>query len=160
MPFDLNSNDFHFDTEIIIQFVIARLRIRELPIPTFYGDEVACHVNGLHYAWNVCWTTLQARVQRYRIFYDRKFDCAVTPEPVGADRLGFLDRQVLAPDRPRQPGAGDRHPGRPLRHQLEARNCRLVDHDEERLASSNWRSRISTACCSPATASRAISPSS
>ncbi len=95
VPFDLNSNDFHFDTEIIIQFVIARLRIRELPIPTFYGDEV-CHVNGLHYAWNVCWTTLQARVQRYHIFYDRKFDCAVEPPPVGEDRLGFLDRQVLA----------------------------------------------------------------
>ncbi len=50
--FDLNSNDFHFDTEIIIQFVIARLRIVERPIPTYYGDEI-CHVNGLAYAWNV-----------------------------------------------------------------------------------------------------------
>ena len=34
IPFDRNSNDFHFDTEIIIQLLRARLRIKELPIPT------------------------------------------------------------------------------------------------------------------------------
>ena len=44
-----NTNDFHFDTEIIIQLVLKKLRIAELPIPTFYGDEI-CHVNGLKYA--------------------------------------------------------------------------------------------------------------
>ena len=74
IPFDLNSNDFHFDTEIIIQLIIAELRIKELPIPTYYGDEI-CHVNGIKYAWNVFWTTLQAKVQDYHIFYDSKFDC-------------------------------------------------------------------------------------
>jgi glycosyltransferase involved in cell wall biosynthesis len=52
IPFDRNTNDFHFDTEIIIQLVIAGMRVRELPIPTHYGDEI-CHVNGIHYAWNV-----------------------------------------------------------------------------------------------------------
>ena len=133
VPFDLNSNDFHFDTEIIIQFIIARLRIRELPVPTFYGDEV-CHVNGLQYAWNVFRTTLQARVQRYHIFYDRKFDCAVESLPLGRDRLGFLDRQVLA-----RVAAGTRilvigSLDAALRRELEARGCRLVDHHEERLA--------------------------
>ena len=45
IPFDRNTNDFHFDTEIIIQLLRARLRIKELPIPTYYGDEI-CHVNG------------------------------------------------------------------------------------------------------------------
>lgn len=42
IPFDLNTNDFHFDTEIIIQLMIAGLRIKELPIPTYYGDEMKC----------------------------------------------------------------------------------------------------------------------
>lgn len=83
VPFDLNSNDFHFDTEIIIQFIIAKLQIKELPIPTFYGDEI-CYVNGLKYAWDVFRTTIQARVQKYHIFFDRKFDCVpegeCTPE--------------------------------------------------------------------------------
>jgi len=32
--------------------VLRKLRIAELPIPTFYGDEV-CHVNGMKYAWDI-----------------------------------------------------------------------------------------------------------
>ena len=52
IPFDRNTNDFHFDTEIIIQFLFRKLRIVELPIPTYYGEEI-CRVNGLKYAWNV-----------------------------------------------------------------------------------------------------------
>src|SRR6202046_2691008 len=50
IPFDRNANGFHFDTEIIIQLLIAGQRIVELPIPTFYGDEIS-YVHGLPYAW-------------------------------------------------------------------------------------------------------------
>ncbi|MDD3813777.1 MAG: glycosyltransferase [Desulfocapsaceae bacterium] len=74
IPFNLNSNDFHFDTEIIIQLIFAKQRIKELPIPTFYGDEV-CHVNGIKYAWDVFKATLLAKVQPFHIFYDQKYDC-------------------------------------------------------------------------------------
>ena len=49
LPYRLNSNDFHFDTEIILQLVNAGARILELPIPTYYGDEIS-RVNGLAYA--------------------------------------------------------------------------------------------------------------
>lgn len=48
-PFERNTNEFHFDTEITIQLVRAGLRIKEVPIPTYYGDEI-CRVNGLKYA--------------------------------------------------------------------------------------------------------------
>ena len=75
IPFDLNTNDFHFDTEIIIQLLIAGLRIREVPIPTYYGDEI-CHVNGVKYAAEVARATLKARVQTMNLLYDRRFDCA------------------------------------------------------------------------------------
>jgi len=75
IPFTLNTNDFHFDTEIIIQFVRAGLRIVELPIPTYYGDEI-CRVNGIKYAWNVARTVLKAKAQELGLFYDRRFDCA------------------------------------------------------------------------------------
>lgn len=74
IPFNLNSNDFHFDTEIIIQLIFAKQKIKELPIPTFYGDEI-CHVNGIKYAWDVFKATLLARVQPVHIFYDPKYDC-------------------------------------------------------------------------------------
>ena len=74
VPFDRNTNDFHFDTEIIIQLLIAGMRVRELPIPTYYGDEI-CHVNGIQYAWNVVKATLKSRIHEWSIFYDSKFDC-------------------------------------------------------------------------------------
>src|SRR6266404_2211088 len=61
IPFEKNTNDFHFDTEIIVQLVMKKLRIAELPIPTYYGDEI-CHVNGLRYAWNVVRSTIKARL--------------------------------------------------------------------------------------------------
>jgi glycosyltransferase involved in cell wall biosynthesis len=75
IPFDRNVNGFHFDTEIIIQLLIARLAIKELPIPTYYGDEI-CHVNGMKYAFDVVGAALKARLQEAGLFYDRRFDCA------------------------------------------------------------------------------------
>jgi glycosyltransferase involved in cell wall biosynthesis len=94
IPFEKNTNDFHFDTEIIIQFVLRKLRIVELPIPTFYGDEV-CHVNGLKYAWNVFKSTIKARLCGIHLFYDRKYD--VNPE-IGthSDKLAFPSSQSFA----------------------------------------------------------------
>ncbi len=75
LPFDCNTNDFHFDTEIIIQLLIAKLRIVELPIPTYYGDEI-CHVNGLKYALDVLIAAVKARLQVAGVLFERKFDCA------------------------------------------------------------------------------------
>ena len=94
LPFEKNTNDFHFDTEIIIQFVLRKLRIAELPIPTFYGDEV-CHVNGMKYAWDVFKATMKARLCGMHLFYDRKYD--VNPELAGhGDKLGFASSQSFA----------------------------------------------------------------
>jgi glycosyltransferase involved in cell wall biosynthesis len=75
LPFQLNSNDFHFDTEIILQLVNARARILELPIPTYYGEEIS-RVNGLAYAWNVVVATLTNAAHRTGVLYQRRFDVA------------------------------------------------------------------------------------
>ena len=45
------SNDFEFDTDIIIKFVDKKLRIVEKPIPTYYGDEIS-HVKPFRYGFN------------------------------------------------------------------------------------------------------------
>jgi len=96
IPFEKNTNDFHFDTEIIIQLVLRKLHIAELPIPTFYGDEI-CHVNGLRYAWDVCKATMKARLCGLHLFYDRKFD--VDPRTAAhSDKLGFASSQRFAVD--------------------------------------------------------------
>ena len=73
IPFESNTNDFHFDTEIIIQLSLAKLNISEVPIPTYYGDEI-CRVNGLRYAWDVISTTFFSKLQEMCICYRRQFD--------------------------------------------------------------------------------------
>ena len=45
------TDDFHFDTEIIIKLQHQHFRISEVPIPTYYGNEI-CYVNGMTYARN------------------------------------------------------------------------------------------------------------
>jgi glycosyltransferase involved in cell wall biosynthesis/cyclopropane fatty-acyl-phospholipid synthase-like methyltransferase len=46
------SNGFDFDTEIILALARLEKRIVEVPIPTYYGDEI-CYVNGVAYARDV-----------------------------------------------------------------------------------------------------------
>ena len=73
LPFRYNTNDFHFDTEIIIQLLSAGQKIVEVPIPTYYGDEI-CHVNGLRYAKDCVGTVLRSRANRVHLVYHPKFD--------------------------------------------------------------------------------------
>lgn len=73
IPFHYNSRDFDFDADIIVQLHAAGLKIKEIPIPTYYGDEV-CHVNGIAYAWKCIKTFIKFRLMNYEIFYDPKFD--------------------------------------------------------------------------------------
>lgn len=73
VPFEDNSLGFDFDSDIIIQFAAAGLQIREVAIPTFYGDEI-CRVNGLKYAGACIKAALQYRLMQLEIFYDPKFD--------------------------------------------------------------------------------------
>ena len=73
IPFQHNSNDFHFETEIIFQIHYAGCRFREYPIPTFYGDEIS-HVNGFKYAWHTVVQAVLGRAQELGLCYQRKFD--------------------------------------------------------------------------------------
>ena len=61
IPFHRNSDGFNFDTQILIQLLDQGKRIAEVPIPTYYGDEV-CYVDGLKYAKDV-----SKDVVRYRL---------------------------------------------------------------------------------------------
>ncbi len=61
LPFERNSDGFDFDTQIILQLIESGQRIAEIPIPTYYGDEIS-HVNGLKYAKDIT-----AEVIRYRL---------------------------------------------------------------------------------------------
>jgi len=60
IDFSRMTDDFHFDTEIIIKLQHQRYRIQEVPIPTYYGTEI-CYVNGMRYARDVA-----RAVRRYK----------------------------------------------------------------------------------------------
>jgi glycosyltransferase involved in cell wall biosynthesis len=97
IPFRLNSNDFHFDTEIIIQFVNAKLKIVELPIPTYYGDEI-CRVNGMKYAKDVMVATVQNALHSAGLLYQRRFDTAEENNLHYDLKLGYASSHQLALD--------------------------------------------------------------
>ena len=61
IPFEHNTDDFDFDTQIIVQLLHAGKRILEIPIPTYYGDEI-CYVNGMRYAKDVVKDVLEYRL--------------------------------------------------------------------------------------------------
>ncbi|HEX3248793.1 MAG TPA: methyltransferase domain-containing protein [Pyrinomonadaceae bacterium] len=73
IPFKQNSNEWHFDTDILIQFHEAGLRICERPIPTYYGDEI-CYVNGTVYAFNCIRSAMKYRMHKAKLSYEPKYD--------------------------------------------------------------------------------------
>jgi glycosyltransferase involved in cell wall biosynthesis len=133
IPFELNSNVFHFDTEIIIQFLRAHARIAEIPIPTHYGSEI-CRVNGLRYALDVVNASTVARLQDYGLVYRRNFDV----ESVTAHNRHYLPKldfpsthsaavaEVPAGATVIDLGCGPGH----LCAALHARGCRVIGVDQ------------------------------
>ncbi len=66
LPIEFNTDDFDFDTQIIIQLLDAGKRIVEVPIPTYYGDEI-CYVDGLKYARDVVRDVVRYRLTKVGI---------------------------------------------------------------------------------------------
>lgn len=78
IPFYLCSDDFYFDTDIIIQFKIAGLRIVERPIPTYYGKE-KCYVKYISYGFNIFKSLVQYWLYKRGIKKFKKFDFIKKP---------------------------------------------------------------------------------
>ena len=133
IPFDLNSNAFHFDTEILIQLLRARARIVEIPISTFYGNEV-CRVPGLRYAKDVFIASTVGMLQDYGFVYRRNFD---VESDTADNRLEQRDLDFLSPHSAAlgevpaggtvlDIGCSSGH----LLQALRARNCRVIEVDQ------------------------------
>jgi len=52
IPFEKNSNEYHFDSQILVQVRMAGLRVVERTIPTYYGSE-KCYVPLMKYGVDV-----------------------------------------------------------------------------------------------------------
>jgi glycosyltransferase involved in cell wall biosynthesis len=99
IPFERNSNYFDFDTDILIQLLDTGKRITEIPVPTFYGDELS-RVNGIKYAALILRSSILSRIMKLGIFYDPKFDYAVANTHYTL-KLGYPSSHQFALDRVR-----------------------------------------------------------
>ena len=99
LPFTKNTNDFHFDTEIILQLLDGGYKIKEVPIPTYYGNEI-CGVNGVVYALNVFIATLSYKLQRSGLYYSEQYDVrGGSRYAYKANRFSSHERIVAAVER-------------------------------------------------------------
>jgi glycosyltransferase involved in cell wall biosynthesis len=131
IPFQLNTNDFHFDTEVFIQFLLKKFVFKEVPIPISYGTSLPSD-RGIEYCWNVMLTTLAPIFHRISLFYERKYD-VVEGNSKYSLKTGFLSSHHFAienvpPDsRVLDIGCGDSLVG----HELRKKNCYVESIDVE-----------------------------
>jgi glycosyltransferase involved in cell wall biosynthesis len=97
IPFANNSEDFDFDTEILIQFLDTQKRIKEIPISI---DNTLSTVNGFKYGLLILSTTFLSRLVPYGIFYHPKFDY-YADNSYYTPKLGYSSSHQFAIDRVR-----------------------------------------------------------
>ncbi len=116
VPFWENSDDWHFDSQVLLQAAQTGEKIVEVPIPTYYGDEIS-RVNGVVYGFHCVATSVGYFLQRKGILYSRKFDVALRGrhyfekfnDPASSHSLILerLGREGLAGKRVLELGVGD-----------------------------------------------------
>ena len=144
IPFLLNSDEWHFDTEVLIQFHEAGLRIAESPSPTYYGDEIQA-VNGLVYAFNCIKSALRYRLYKAGAIYEARYsisDDRYTYKRVDPHSSHAQICQWIAKERPRdvlEVGTATGY----LSQEMSNLGCRVtgIEQDLEMAA-------VATPCCS------------
>lgn len=76
LPFEFNSDGFHFDMQILIQAVAGKMKIREVSIHPNFGPVVS-EVNGLFYAYNCIKSIIKYHLTQMGVFYERNYDLAL-----------------------------------------------------------------------------------
>lgn len=73
IPLSLDSDNFHFDSEIIVQLVINKSNIKEITIPTHYGDEKS-NVKVISYGLNILKIMIEYLLNKTNIRKIAKFN--------------------------------------------------------------------------------------
>ncbi|NRA04142.1 MAG: glycosyltransferase [Myxococcales bacterium] len=94
LPFRSNTDELHFDTELLIQLVRSGARFEEVSIPSYDGDELAYH-RGTLYAKDAILTTLAFLVHSLGIGYHRKYDIEGGPAEYSV-KLGYASSHSFA----------------------------------------------------------------
>jgi len=141
IPFHLNSNHFHFDTQIFLQLNILKKKIKEIPIPTFYGEEISS-LKSISYGFAILNTTLHYYFQKYGIFYDKKFNFLDDNNSNRyVSKLDFLSTHqktyetVKADSKILTIGCGNAYVEKRL---SEKKNCKIVGIDQFKIENSSF----------------------
>ena len=54
---------YHFDTEMIIELLKKKMTLKEIYIPTFYGDEIS-HLKSIPYGFKVLYSTIKSKFKK------------------------------------------------------------------------------------------------
>ena len=81
---------FHFDTQIIVKLQHQGFRIKEVPIPTYYGDEL-CYVDGLKYARDVFLSVIRYERTRRGLARHPEFEEYFVHYPIKTSRYSSHD---------------------------------------------------------------------
>jgi glycosyltransferase involved in cell wall biosynthesis len=122
VPFELDTNEFHFDTEILLQAFAAGAKVVEFPIPTHYGEEI-CHVNGMKYAKDVAIACLMYRFQKVGFFCSMQYKGLLHGDSGTRGSTDFHAADwIKGPARVLDVGSGSAF----LDLEVERRGCKLV----------------------------------
>jgi 2-polyprenyl-3-methyl-5-hydroxy-6-metoxy-1,4-benzoquinol methylase len=94
IPFERNSNDFRFDTELFLQLHYSGARIQEVQISADCGNKPN-QSHSFRNALRVCASVLCARLHQMDLLYERKFDLG-NPELNYDLKLGFASSHTAA----------------------------------------------------------------
>jgi glycosyltransferase involved in cell wall biosynthesis len=74
--YQMNSDRFLFDQEILAQAIHLGFRIAEVPVPTRYFAQAssATFLASCRYGFSILWLLLRYRVHRAGLFHQRQFD--------------------------------------------------------------------------------------
>jgi 2-polyprenyl-3-methyl-5-hydroxy-6-metoxy-1,4-benzoquinol methylase len=81
---------FHFDTQIIVKLHHQGFRIKEVPIPTYYGNEL-CYVDGLKYARDVFMSVIRYERTRRGLARHPEFEEYFVHYPIKTSRHSSHD---------------------------------------------------------------------
>ena len=85
IPFESNSDDFHFDTEVLIELLATGANHQATAVPTFYGDEIS-RVNGIKYAVNCLKAVSKLRLGQAGVLRSRSSTSASSTRPATRSR--------------------------------------------------------------------------
>ena len=94
IPFEKNSDNFIFDTEIIIQFLQSNYKIAEIPIPPYHSRRIN-FFRGVSYGAGIIRSVLLYKLHQLYILYQRNFD--IDAEHINyTPKLGYQSSHTLA----------------------------------------------------------------